>query len=62
VVPRLNGEKLKRARKQLRKASCRTGRVTRKKGVNAKAAKVVKQNPKAGKAVAPGAKVNLTLG
>jgi hypothetical protein len=62
TVPNLNAKKLKAAKKQLKKVNCKVGKVTRKDGVSAKAGKVVKQGPKPGKKLAPGTKVNVTLG
>jgi large repetitive protein len=62
VVPKLNGKKLKGAKKKLKKASCKLGKVTRHKGVTNKTGKVVKQSPKPGKQLAPGSKVKVTLG
>ncbi|MGN6662923.1 MAG: PASTA domain-containing protein [Solirubrobacterales bacterium] len=62
VVPKLSGKKLKAAKKKLRKASCKLGKVKREKGVTGKTGKVVKQSPKPGKQLAPGSKVKVTLG
>jgi len=62
VVPKLAGKKLKGAKKRIRKAGCRVGKVKKTEGVTAKTGVVVKQNPKAGKILAPGAKVNVKLG
>jgi hypothetical protein len=62
VVPNLHGKKLKAAKKKLKKASCKLGKVKRHKGVTSKTGKVVKQSPKPGKQLAPGSKVNVTLG
>ncbi len=62
VVPNLNAKKLKAAKKKLKAAGCKVGKVTRKDGVSAKSGKVVKQGPKPGKKLAPGTKVNVTLG
>lgn len=62
VVPKLNGKKLKAAKKKLKKASCKLGKVKRHKGVTTKTGKVVKQSPKPGKQLAPGSKVKVTLG
>jgi hypothetical protein len=62
VVPKLKGKKLKAAKKKLRKASCKLGKVRHHKGVTSKTGKVVKQAPKPGKQLAPGSKVNVTLG
>jgi hypothetical protein len=62
VVPNLKGKKLKAAKKKLRKTGCKLGKVKRHKGVTNKTGKVVKQGPKSGKQLAPGSKVNVTLG
>lgn len=59
VVPKLKGKKLKAAKKALGRADCRVGTIERRKG---KHAKVIKQNPKPGKVLAPGTKVSLTVG
>ncbi len=58
IVPKLNGKKVKAARKALTKADCKLGKV---KGHKDKSAKVKKQSPKPGKVLAPGAKVNVKL-
>jgi hypothetical protein len=62
VVPKLKGKTLKAAKKRIRKAGCKVGKVKRRNGVTAKTGKVVKQAPKPRKALAPGTKVNVTLG
>lgn len=62
TVPNLSGKKLKAAKKRLRKAGCKVGKVKVKKDVTRKTGRVVKQGPKAGKVLAPGAKVRITLG
>ncbi|HEY7256985.1 MAG TPA: PASTA domain-containing protein [Solirubrobacterales bacterium] len=59
VVPKLKGRTLKSAKKKLRKAECKLGKV---KGKKSKRAKVKKQKPKPGKILPSSAKVNLTLG
>jgi hypothetical protein len=59
--PRLVGRTLRAAVKLLRKAGCRPGTVKRHFGVTAKAHKVVRQRPEAGKVLAPGARINLTV-
>jgi hypothetical protein len=61
VVPKLNGKKLKAAKKGLKKADCKLGKVTKKKGATSKSGKVGKQSPKAGKILVPGSKVNVKL-
>jgi hypothetical protein len=62
ITPNLAGKKLKKAKKRLKAADCKIGKVKRKGDATAKTGKVVKQSPKAGKALAPGSKINLTLG
>jgi hypothetical protein len=62
VVPKLNGKKLKAAKKKTKAADCKIGKVTKKKGVTAKTGKVKKQNPKPGKVLTPGTKINVKLG
>jgi len=61
-VPGLGGKKLKAAKKTLKKKGCKVGKVKKTGGATANTGKVKKQNPKAGKLLAPGAKVNITLG
>jgi IPT/TIG domain/PASTA domain len=61
-VPKLNGKSLRVAKNRLRGANCKLGKVGRVKRAAAKRGKVVLQNPKPGKVLAPGAKVNLKLG
>ncbi|HYQ77956.1 MAG TPA: IPT/TIG domain-containing protein [Solirubrobacterales bacterium] len=62
VVPQLKGKKLKAAKKKLRKASCTLGKVKLRGDATTKTGRVVKQSRKAGKLLAPGTKVNVTLG
>jgi PASTA domain/IPT/TIG domain len=61
-VPGLGGKKLKAAKKTLRNKGCKPGNVKKTNGVTANDGKVTKQNPKAGKLLAPGTKVHVTLG
>lgn len=61
VVPNVAGRKLKGAKKGLRKAGCGVGKVKFLRGATAKTGRVTKQNPKAGKVLAPGVKVNIKL-
>ena len=61
VVPKLAGKKLKAAKKKLKLADCKLGKVTKKKGATAKTGKVEKQSPKPGKVLASGSKVKVTL-
>jgi large repetitive protein len=62
VVPKLKGKTLKTAKKKLRKASCKLGKVKFRGSATAKTGKVVKQSRKAGKQLATGTRVSLTLG
>ena len=59
VVPKLKGKKLKPGKKAPPPADCKVGKIKRRKG---KRGKVVKQSPKPGKVLAPGTKVNVTVG
>jgi IPT/TIG domain/PASTA domain len=61
VVPNLKKNKLKAAKKRLRNAGCKLGRVKKLNGVSAATGKVVKQSPKPRKVRVPGTKVNVTL-
>jgi hypothetical protein len=61
-VPKLKGKKLKASKKKLKKADCKTGKVKKRKGATGSSGKVVKQSPKPGSVLAPGAKVKVTLG
>lgn len=62
VTPKLKGMKLNAAKRKLKKARCRIGRVKATKGATARTGKVVKQMPRPGKARPVGTKVNVTLG
>ena len=62
VVPKLKKKTLKAAKKKLRKAGCKAGKVTKRGNVTAKTGKVVKQSKNAGRKLAPGTGVNVTLG
>ncbi len=60
-VPQLRGKTLKAAKKKIRKGGCKLGKVKKLDGATAKTGKVSKQSPKAGKILAPGSKVKITL-
>jgi hypothetical protein len=62
LVPKLTGKKLKAATTSLKGAGCRLGKVKRLKHAKRKTGKVRKQSPGPGKVLAPGSKVNVTLG
>jgi hypothetical protein len=61
TVPKLKGKKLKASKKKLKKADCKAGKVKKRKGAKAASGKVVKQSPKPGTILPPGAKVKVTL-
>lgn len=61
TVPALKGKKLKAAKKKIRAAGCKVGKVSKREGATAAKGKVVGQGPKAGKVVAAGTAVKLTL-
>jgi hypothetical protein len=60
-VPKLSGLRLKAAKKKLQRANCRIGKVKTLGVGSPKRARVQRQNPKPGRVLAPGAKVNLTV-
>jgi hypothetical protein len=62
VVPKVVGKTLKKARARIKKAHCRVGKIKRKASTKKKKGRVLKQKPKPGKILKPGAKVNLTVG
>ncbi|MBV9213110.1 MAG: PASTA domain-containing protein [Actinobacteria bacterium] len=57
VVPKIVGKKLKKAKKALKKADCKLGKV---KGPKEDSAMVIKQNPSVGTRLAPSSKVKVT--
>jgi hypothetical protein len=59
VVPKLKGKKLKASKRALYRADCKVGTIKRRHG---RPGRVTKQNPKPEKVMAPGTKVNLTVG
>lgn len=62
VVPKLDGEKLKTAKKKIKGADCRVGLVSKKNGVKLANGKVIKQSPKAGKVLPAHTGVSVKLG
>jgi hypothetical protein len=60
-VPKLKGKRLKAAKKQIRAAGCKLGKLTKRKSATAKKGKVAKQTPKPGTVATPGTKVKLTI-
>jgi uncharacterized repeat protein (TIGR01451 family) len=61
VVPKLRGQNLKAVKRKLAAAHCKLGKVKRAYSAKVKRGKVVNQSPKAGRKLANGAKVNVTL-
>jgi hypothetical protein len=61
VVPRLTAKKLKVAKKLVRKAGCKVGLVSTKKGVRSAIGKVVKQSPSPGSSVPAHTAISLKL-
>jgi hypothetical protein len=62
VVPKLLGLMLKKAKARIKRAHCTVGKITRKPSVKSKRGRVLAQKPRPGKRLAPGARVNLTVG
>jgi hypothetical protein len=62
TVPKLQGKNLKASKRKLRTADCVLGKVTKKKGANAKTGKVVGQSKKPGTVLPAGTVLNVTLG
>jgi uncharacterized repeat protein (TIGR01451 family) len=61
-VPKVVGLSLVKAKRKIARAHCRVGKVRRKFSTRRKKGKVVAQKPKAGRTLAAGAKVALTIG
>jgi IPT/TIG domain/PASTA domain len=61
TVPKLSGKTLKSAKKRIRAADCRVGKLIKKEGATAKNGEVVKQVPKPGATVPADTKVQVTL-
>jgi hypothetical protein len=62
VVPNVKGKTLQRAKSLLRQRGCKLGHVKKVEAPAKKEGKVLKQTPKAGKILAPGARVRVNLG
>ena len=60
-VPNLKSKKLKQAKKRAKKSDCKIGKVKLLGDATKKTGEVAKQNPKAGKVLAPGSKVSVKL-
>jgi hypothetical protein len=61
-VPTLTGKNLKAAKKRVRGAGCKVGKVTKKRGATARTGRVVKQRPPAGSNRPAGTVVRIKLG
>jgi IPT/TIG domain/PASTA domain len=61
-VPKLKGKKLKAAKRRLRGAGCKVGKVTRKRGATPRTGRIVRQRPRAGSIRPAGAVVRIRLG
>jgi hypothetical protein len=62
VVPAIKNKPLKRAKTLLRQRGCKLGHVKKVEAPAKKEGKVLKQNPRPGKVLAPGARVRIQLG
>jgi hypothetical protein len=62
AVPRVVGLTLGRAKARIRRAHCRVGKITRKASSARKKDRVLAQSPRAGRKLANGARVGLTVG
>jgi hypothetical protein len=60
-VPKLKGKKLKAAKKQIRAAGCKVGKLTKRRGATAKTGRVARLVPKPGTVATPGTVVKLTI-
>lgn len=62
VVPKLRGATLKAAKSKLRRSDCKLGHVKKVHASRKQRGKVLQQQPKPGKVLAPGARVRIKLG
>ena len=62
MVPNVLGNTLARAKSRIRHNHCRVGKVTRKFSSRRLRGLVIKQSPRAGRRLANGHKVNITVG
>jgi hypothetical protein len=62
VVPALKNKSLKKAKSLLRRSGCKLGHVKKVQAPAKKVGKVLKQTPRPGKVLAPGARVRINLG
>jgi hypothetical protein len=62
VVPKLKGKTVRNSKRALGRAGCKLNKVSKRRAAKKKKGKVVAQSAKAGKVLAPGTKVNITIG
>jgi len=62
IVPKLKGKSLSAAKTQLRLAHCLPGALTAKRGRRLSSARILREHPRSGTVLSPGAAVDLTLG
>jgi hypothetical protein len=62
TVPNLTGKRLKAAKKKIRAADCKVGKITKRRGATAKTGKIVGQSKKPGAVLPAGSVVKVTLG
>ncbi len=62
VVPKLKGKNVRNAKRALGRAGCKLGKVSKRQAAKKKKGKVLTQSAKASKVLAPGTKVNITIG
>src|SRR5436190_5078508 len=62
LVPKVVGKKLAAAKTKIRAAHCKVGKIIKAKSSKKKKGRVIRQKPAAGKHLANGSKVNLTVG
>jgi IPT/TIG domain/PASTA domain len=62
VVPKLKGKNVRNSKRALGRAGCKLNKVSKRRVAKKKKGKVLTQSAKAGKVLAPGTKVNITIG
>jgi hypothetical protein len=62
VVPKLKGKNVRNSKRALGRAGCKLNKVSKRRAAKKKKGKVLTQSVKAGKVLAPGTKVNITIG
>jgi uncharacterized delta-60 repeat protein len=62
LVPKVRGQKLRRAKASIRKANCKVGKITRRPSKRVKKARVLSQSQRVGAELRNGTRVNLVVG